>query len=73
LNRTEYVSMYASESRVIVSASCTPNTLCMRPMGDNDTYPPHRSTGNPSRYHITPDLGGNGMLVVDASIRGIPM
>ncbi|KAJ7826042.1 hypothetical protein B0H14DRAFT_2596124 [Mycena olivaceomarginata] len=73
LNGTEYVSAYASESGAIVSASCAPNALRARPTGDNDTYPPHRSTGDPSGYHVTLDLGGNGTLVVDASITGIPM
>jgi hypothetical protein len=72
LNGTEYVSAYASECGAIVSASCAPNALRVRPTGD-DTYPPHRSTGDPSGYHITLDLGGNGTLVVDASITGIPM
>lgn len=40
----------------------------VRPTGENATYPPLVSTGNPSGYHIDLHLGGEGRLEVDVTV-----
>ncbi|KAJ6454452.1 hypothetical protein C8R47DRAFT_997241 [Mycena vitilis] len=76
LNGTEYVSAYASKDDSILVASCQPDSIRVRPSGQNSTYPPLSSTGPPSGYHITLDLGREGSLelnmTVEAQIAAIP-
>ncbi|KAJ7693085.1 hypothetical protein B0H17DRAFT_1060712 [Mycena rosella] len=73
LDGAEYVSAYASEHGKIIAASCVPTSIQVRPTGANSTYPPVRSTGNPSGYHITLDLSEAGKLEMDVSVTGIAM
>ncbi|KAJ7686123.1 hypothetical protein B0H17DRAFT_1013780 [Mycena rosella] len=68
LTGTEFVSAYASKDDKIVAASCTLGSIKVRPTGQNATYPPGISTGNPSGYHIDLDLGAHGKLEVDVSV-----
>ncbi|KAJ7639740.1 hypothetical protein DFH06DRAFT_1283962 [Mycena polygramma] len=76
LNGTEYVSAYASKDDSILVASCQPDSIRVRPTGQNSTYPPLSSTGPPSGYHISLDLGREGSLelnvTVAAQIAAIP-
>ncbi|KAJ6479178.1 hypothetical protein DFH09DRAFT_1153658 [Mycena vulgaris] len=71
LDGTEHVSAYAAKDGKIIAASCAPTSLRVRPTGQNATYPPVRSTGNPSGYHITLDLAREGTLEMDVSLTGI--
>ncbi|KAJ7930558.1 hypothetical protein B0H13DRAFT_1702697 [Mycena leptocephala] len=57
---TEFVSAYASKDNGIVAASCSLGSITVRPTGQNSTYPPVISTGNPSGYHISLDIGADG-------------
>ncbi|KAJ7446110.1 hypothetical protein FB451DRAFT_1188870 [Mycena latifolia] len=68
LTGTEFVSAYASKDDKIVAASCTAGSIRVRPTGQNATYPPVLSTGNPSGYHIDLDLGAHGRLEVDVAV-----
>ncbi|KAJ7207711.1 hypothetical protein B0H12DRAFT_1206012 [Mycena haematopus] len=51
------VSAYVSKDNKIVAASCALGSITVRPTGQNSTYPPVISTGNPSGYHIEVDIG----------------
>ncbi|KAJ7614743.1 hypothetical protein DFH06DRAFT_1286249 [Mycena polygramma] len=68
LNGTEYVSAYASKDNLILASSCEPGSIRVRPTGKNSTYPPHISTGPPSGYNITLDLGREGFLELNVSV-----
>ncbi|KAF7360020.1 hypothetical protein MVEN_00729600 [Mycena venus] len=68
LNGTEYLSAYAAKDGKIIAASCESNSIRVRPIGQNATYPPVLSTGPPSGYHITLDLQNAGTLEVDVSV-----
>ncbi|KAF7364506.1 hypothetical protein MVEN_00319300 [Mycena venus] len=68
LNGTEYVSAYASKDDSILVASCEPGSIRVRPTGQDSTYPPHISTGDPSGYHITLDLGIESSLELNVSV-----
>ncbi|KAJ7444998.1 hypothetical protein B0H11DRAFT_2341611 [Mycena galericulata] len=51
----EHVSAFFSENGVILSASCTPGSITVRPTGPggaNATYPPVISTPDPEGYRI---------------------
>lgn len=71
LDGAEYHSAYAAQHGKIVAASCAPTSIKVRPTGENSTYPPVLSTGNPSGYHITLDLPGAGALEMDVTVTGI--
>ncbi|KAJ6548789.1 hypothetical protein B0H19DRAFT_1031982 [Mycena capillaripes] len=68
LNGTEYLSAYAAKDGEIIAASCDSNSIRVRPIGQNATYPPVLSTGTPSGYHVTLDLKDAGTLEVDVSV-----
>ncbi|KAJ7145567.1 hypothetical protein C8R44DRAFT_601176 [Mycena epipterygia] len=65
---TEFVSAYAAKDGKIVAASCTLGSIAVRPTGQNSTYPPVISTGNPSGYHINLDLSSGGRMKVDVAV-----
>ncbi|KAJ7449424.1 hypothetical protein B0H11DRAFT_2056792 [Mycena galericulata] len=77
----EHVSAFLSENGKIVSASCTPGSISVRPTGAggaNATYPPVISTPDPEGYRIVlalpPAEGisgggeGQGTLEIDVAI-----
>ncbi|KAJ7689381.1 hypothetical protein B0H17DRAFT_1066380 [Mycena rosella] len=68
LNGTEYGSAYVAKDKTILAASCDLRNIRVRPSGENATYPPGNDTGFPSGYHITLDLGAEGVLEMDASV-----
>ncbi|KAJ6570568.1 hypothetical protein DFH09DRAFT_1362677 [Mycena vulgaris] len=68
---TEYVSAYAAEYGKIIAASCESTSIRVRPTGQNSTYPPVLSTGNPSGYHISLDLVRMGTLHLDVVVTGL--
>lgn len=65
---TEFVSAYAAKDGKIVAASCTLGSIAVRPTGQNSTYPPVISTGDPSGYHISLDLTSGGRMEVDVAV-----
>ncbi|KAJ7255135.1 hypothetical protein B0H12DRAFT_1114271 [Mycena haematopus] len=65
---TEAVSAYVAKDNQILAASCVLGSITVRPAGQNTTYPPVISTGNPSGYHIEADLGAEGTLVVEVGV-----
>jgi len=65
---TEYVSAYAAKNDIALVTSCDLAGLRVRPTGENASYPPHSSTGKPSGYHITMDLGAEGVLDMNVSV-----
>ncbi|KAJ6457631.1 hypothetical protein C8R45DRAFT_1184337 [Mycena sanguinolenta] len=67
---TEAVSAYIAKDNEILAASCTLGSISVRPSGQNATYPPLVSTGNPSGYHIEVDLGQDGTLTADVEVSG---
>ncbi|KAJ7609990.1 hypothetical protein DFH06DRAFT_1374747 [Mycena polygramma] len=71
LNGTEFVSAYASKDNSILAASCQPGSIRVRPTGKNSTYPPHISTGPPSGYNITLDMGREGLLELNGRVTGV--
>ncbi|KAJ7748645.1 hypothetical protein B0H16DRAFT_1663509 [Mycena metata] len=70
LGRTgvETFSAYAAKDQKILAASCAPESIKARPIGQNSTYPPVLSTGNPSGYHVELDLGVDGKLELDLTV-----
>ncbi|KAJ7158013.1 hypothetical protein C8R43DRAFT_1234438 [Mycena crocata] len=64
----EFVSAYAAKDNAIITASCTLGSINVRPTGQNATFPPVISTGNPSGYHIDMDLGADGKFAVDVGV-----
>ncbi|KAF8143760.1 hypothetical protein K438DRAFT_1632973, partial [Mycena galopus ATCC 62051] len=68
---TETVSAYVSKDNKILTASCTLGSIIVRPTGQNSTYPPTTSTGNPSGFHIAIDLGAEGRLEADVTVLGV--
>ncbi|KAF7373140.1 hypothetical protein MSAN_00521900 [Mycena sanguinolenta] len=66
----EAVSAYVAKENKIIATSCALGSITVRPTGQNATYPPVISTGNPSGYHIDFDLGCEGTLVVDVEVLG---
>ncbi|KAJ7334030.1 hypothetical protein DFH08DRAFT_1019939, partial [Mycena albidolilacea] len=62
-NGVEHVSAYAAKDGKILVSSCDLSSIRVRPTGENATYPPLLTTGPPSGYHITLDLGAeDGVL-----------
>ncbi|KAJ7028106.1 hypothetical protein C8F04DRAFT_1291807 [Mycena alexandri] len=70
LSRTgaETFSAYAAKDNKILAASCAPGSIKVRPIGQNSTYPPVLSTGNPSGYRVELDLGPDGKLELDLTV-----
>ncbi|KAJ6486022.1 hypothetical protein DFH09DRAFT_1054425 [Mycena vulgaris] len=68
LNGTEYGSAYVAKDDTILVASCNLSSIRVRPIGENATYPPGNDTGFPSGYHITLDLGVEGVLEMNAIV-----
>jgi hypothetical protein len=54
----EYVSLYLSKNGQIISSSCTPGSLTVRPWGGDATYPPKVGSGFPAGFGIKANLGG---------------
>ncbi|KAF9020615.1 RFC1-domain-containing protein [Hymenopellis radicata] len=65
---TEHGSAYVAKDNTILVASCDLSSIRVRPTGENATYPPGSDTGLPSGYHITLDLGPEGVLEIDATV-----
>jgi hypothetical protein len=57
---TEYFSSWITENGTVVAQSCEPNSVVVRPWGDNSQFPPTLSAPTPSGYTIRYDLGGKG-------------
>ncbi|KAJ7225045.1 hypothetical protein C8J57DRAFT_1440143 [Mycena rebaudengoi] len=68
LNGTEYGSAYVAKDDTILVANCDLSSIRVRPKGENATFPPGSNTGFPSGYHITLDLGAEGVLEMDAIV-----
>ncbi|KAJ6561271.1 hypothetical protein B0H10DRAFT_1966618 [Mycena sp. CBHHK59/15] len=68
LNGTEYVSAYVAKGGKIVAASCEATSIRVRPTGQNATYPPVISTGNPSGYNISLALSEHWALELNVSV-----
>jgi hypothetical protein len=67
-NGVEHVSAYAAKDGKILVSSCDLSSIRVRPTGENATYPPLLTTGPPSGYHITLDLGAeDGVLELDVA------
>ncbi|KAJ6502374.1 hypothetical protein C8R45DRAFT_1051388 [Mycena sanguinolenta] len=64
----EYVSAYVAKDDAVLINSCDLARSQVRPTGVNATYPPHVSAGKPSGYHITMDLGAEGVLDMNVSV-----
>ncbi|KIY53782.1 hypothetical protein FISHEDRAFT_32652 [Fistulina hepatica ATCC 64428] len=60
LDGNEYTSGYVAQDGEILGINCS--GVSVRPTGDNSTYPPLSSTGNPSGYAIQIDLGTIGIF-----------
>jgi hypothetical protein len=68
LNGTEYGSAYVAKDNTILVANCDLSSIRVRPKEENATYPPGSDIGFPSSYHITLDLGAEGVLEIDAIV-----
>ena len=71
LSGNEYVSAYVAQDGQILTASCTTNSIKVRPAGENDTYPPTVTSGNPEGYSIIIDLGNDEILSVNATAKTV--
>jgi hypothetical protein len=67
LNGTEYVSAYIAKDGDILAASCSADSIQVRPIGVNDDYPPTVFSGIPGGFEIRADLGELGTLVVNVT------
>jgi hypothetical protein len=56
-------SSYVSKRGKWHSAQC--GNIIVRPTGQNDTYPPTPTSGAPSGFNMTIDLGYEGILVAE--------
>lgn len=61
----EYVSSYVSDRGTVIASSCEAGAITVRPTGQNDTYPPTTTSGTPSGFAISIDMGVNGTLKVN--------
>ncbi|KAK7055840.1 hypothetical protein R3P38DRAFT_2682331 [Favolaschia claudopus] len=68
VNGVEHVSAYVAKDNQIVTASCAPQSIFVRPIGSS--YPPVMSTPNPTGYHISLDLGDETRMEVDVNVLG---
>ncbi|KAL2825793.1 hypothetical protein BDW59DRAFT_70177 [Aspergillus cavernicola] len=47
-----HLAAYVSKEGELITASCQPGSILVRPYGDNSTYPPTQSTGAPTGFSI---------------------
>ncbi|KAJ6513052.1 hypothetical protein C8R45DRAFT_333173 [Mycena sanguinolenta] len=64
----EYVSTYVGKGNTPLVTSCALASQKVRPFGNNATFPPTSTTPKPTGYHITMDLGAEGVLDMDVSV-----
>ncbi|KAF7374730.1 hypothetical protein MSAN_00358300 [Mycena sanguinolenta] len=64
----EYVSTYVGKGDTALVTSCDLASQQVRPTGNNATFPPTSSSPKPSGYHITMDLGAEGVLDMNVSV-----
>jgi hypothetical protein len=57
-----HISAYAARHNRILTTSCSPTSLLVRPI--DSTYPPSIGTSDPSSFSIVLDLGHEGTLRV---------
>jgi hypothetical protein len=67
VNGTEYVSAYVAKDGDILAASCSSDSIQVRPIGANDEYPPSLFSGIPGGFEIIADLGELGSLIVNVT------
>ncbi|RDL41510.1 uncharacterized protein BP5553_01489 [Venustampulla echinocandica] len=63
---TEYVSGYAAKNGNIISTTCAPAALKVRPI--NSPYPPFIHTPAPDAFSIVLDMGAEGVLSVNLTM-----
>ncbi|KAL5603583.1 hypothetical protein FOVSG1_006333 [Fusarium oxysporum f. sp. vasinfectum] len=64
-NGKEYFSSWITKNGKIVSKSCEPNAVVVRPWGENEEFPPARGSPAPSGYTMRYDLGEKGIFVAN--------
>ncbi|KAJ6508664.1 hypothetical protein C8R45DRAFT_815150 [Mycena sanguinolenta] len=65
---TEYVSAYASKGEDVITLSCDSESTRARPKGHKATFPPTHGGPKPTGYHVTLDLGEEGVMHMDVSV-----
>jgi len=73
IDGTEYVSSYVSKDHKIIVSSCAAGSIKVRPTGSNNQYPPTLSSGLPSGFNITIDLGHKGTMDVQVAVGAIAL
>lgn len=61
----EYVSGMVAKHNKLITVSCDPDAVAVRPWGVNDEYPPTIATGPPQGISVTIDLGDEGTLALN--------
>ncbi|KAG5803172.1 hypothetical protein H9Q74_008012 [Fusarium xylarioides] len=61
----EHFSSWITKDGKVVSQSCEPNSVVVRPWGENDEFPPVRGAPAPSGYTLRYDLGEQGIFVAN--------
>jgi hypothetical protein len=67
LDGREYVSAYAAKNGKVITESCQPGSVKVRPSGVNDEYPPTASSGNPGGFTVNMHLGVGETLNVNVT------
>jgi len=67
-NGVASVSAYVSKNDTIMVASCKPESIKVRPLG-NATFPPFVGAASPKGYHIDIDMGNEGTLTANVTVK----
>lgn len=62
-----YISSYLAKDGKILSATCTPGSVQVRPVGANSTYPPTAQSGAPGGFNVKVDVPGAGLFNIVAT------
>lgn len=65
LDGREHFSSWVTKGGKIVSQSCIPDSIVVRPWGANPEFPPPRGAGAPSGYTLRYDMGTAGVLMAN--------
>lgn len=61
-NYTENVSAYVAKDGIVLTETCAPGSIKVRPHGGDETFPPRLAGGWPTGYVVDVDLGLEGTL-----------
>ncbi|GKT48754.1 tyrosinase ustQ [Colletotrichum spaethianum] len=69
----EHFSSWITKDGKILSQSCQPKSVIVRPWGDNSEYPPYPKLAAPSGYTIRYDLDGGSSFVANFTRENIQL